>query len=309
MTTDSIWQTTSKSIENMFPSHIRSHNSKELPLQVQKIEHIATDYDSHTPKIIVGSIVWVSWNESDDIFSAIVESIKQDFVNISFISAGKKRFLTYSLDYFGLPKQSVECRIYDLHQLDLEPGHSVLLKHSLTKNTKSFKIISILPRCFRIWTGSDFQLETVGSCFLSQRLLLQNQYISKLDQLFSNYMALIYFTPDGMIETKSLPKSFSDAINDFRDRGGLTQDFENSCQSHHCRICITNQPSNGDVYKTALAEKRSIISFEWINTCVRNVSIFDVSFLEQVTTRIFVSISKLAHRSFIFLKIVYSFCN
>jgi hypothetical protein len=158
----------------------------------------------------------------------------------------------------------------------LEPGHYVLFKHPLTQTTHNVKITCILPNCIRIWTGSHFQLETVGSFFLSKPLLSQNLQISKLDQLFSNYRASVSFSLNGVTETKSFPISFSDTIRRFTDHGGLLEDLsaENICSSYHCRICITNQPSSGDVYKLALAEKLCIVSFVWINACVRNVTNF-----------------------------------
>lgn len=76
------------------------------------------------------------------------------------------------------------------------------------------------------------------------------------------------------IEDEVYTDSFADIINTFSDRGGLLEDDQvvNDCLISFVRICITNQTSNGNIYRKALVEKRLIVSHEWVKHCARNVS-------------------------------------
>jgi hypothetical protein len=85
-------ESTPKSIEDLakvFPEQDRD-GSERGSLPVQNREDISPDNLFNSQKIKAGSMIWVSWSESENIFSAIIDSITNEYVCITFVSAGKK---------------------------------------------------------------------------------------------------------------------------------------------------------------------------------------------------------------------------
>ena len=90
--------------------------------------------------------------------------------------------------------------IEDIHLLTLKEGEKVFCGNPHINFKKGpFVITKVYRNCFKIWNGSYFLIETLGSIFLSKQVLINNSKLSNLNKLFSNYSATVCFSPDGKI--------------------------------------------------------------------------------------------------------------
>ena len=109
------------------------------------------------------------------------------------------RYYNLSIDHFKLPKTSVKVTAAEINPWIPKEGHLVYCGNVTAENIKGpFPICATFQHCFKIWNGSYFQLDTIGNIFLSIELLMKNTQISQLKRLFSNYSALISYSPEGV---------------------------------------------------------------------------------------------------------------